>query len=38
MSSKGTVLIAFAWVMEIVGVTTGMVNSTYVTFGGGAAK
>jgi hypothetical protein len=34
MSSKGTVLIAFAWVMEIVGVTTGMVNSTYVTFGG----
>src|SRR5216684_107358 len=33
MSSKGTILILFAWAMEIVGVTTGMVNSTYTTFG-----
>jgi hypothetical protein len=33
MSNKATILIVFAWVMEIVGVTTGMVNSTYTTFG-----
>jgi hypothetical protein len=34
MSSKATILIVFAWVMEIVGVTTGMLNSLYTTFGG----
>jgi hypothetical protein len=33
MSSKATILIVFAWVMEVVGITTGMVNSTYTTFG-----
>jgi hypothetical protein len=33
MSNKATILIVFAWVMEIVGVTTGVVNSTYTTFG-----
>jgi hypothetical protein len=33
MSKNGTILIAFAWVMEIVGVGCGLVNSTYTTFG-----
>jgi hypothetical protein len=33
MVSKGTVLIVFAWAMEAVGVTGGMINSTYTTFG-----
>ena len=33
MSNKATILIVFAWVMEVVGITTGMVNSTYTTFG-----
>src|SRR5262245_15003705 len=33
MSKNGTILIAFAWAMEIVGVTCGMINSTYTTFG-----
>jgi hypothetical protein len=33
MNSKGTILIAFAWAMEAVGVTGGIVNSTYTTFG-----
>jgi hypothetical protein len=33
MSGKGTMLIVFAWLMESVGVTGGIVNSTYTTFG-----
>jgi hypothetical protein len=33
MNSKGTILIVFAWAMEAVGVTGGIVNSTYTTFG-----
>ena len=33
MSKNATILIAFAWAMEIVGVTCGLVNSTYTTFG-----
>ena len=33
MSERGTILIIFAWSMEIVGVTAGVVNSTYTTFG-----
>jgi hypothetical protein len=33
MSKNGTILIAFAWVMEIVGVSGGIINSTYTTFG-----
>jgi hypothetical protein len=33
MISKGTILIVFAWAMEAVGVTGGVVNSTYTTFG-----
>lgn len=33
MVSKGTILIVFAWVMEAVGVTGGIINSTYTTFG-----
>src|SRR5262249_60897702 len=33
MSKNGLILIAFAWVMEIVGVTGGIINSTYTTFG-----
>jgi hypothetical protein len=33
LSKNGTILIAFAWAMEIVGVTCGLVNSTYTTFG-----
>jgi hypothetical protein len=33
MTSKGTILIVFAWAMEAVGVTGGVVNSTYTTFG-----
>src|SRR6516165_439837 len=33
MSKNGTILITFAWAMEIVGVTCGMINSTYTTFG-----
>jgi hypothetical protein len=32
MSRKGTILITFAWAMEIVGVAAGMVNSLYTTF------
>jgi hypothetical protein len=38
MSNKATILIVFAWVMEFVGVTTGMVNSTYTTFGDNLPK
>jgi hypothetical protein len=34
MNDKGTVLITFAWTMEAVGVTGGIVNSVYTTFGG----
>jgi len=33
MIGKGTILIVFAWAMEAVGVTGGIVNSTYTTFG-----
>jgi hypothetical protein len=33
MSNKGTMLIIFAWTMEIVGVACGVVISTYTTFG-----
>src|SRR5262249_42661590 len=33
MNSKGAILIVFAWAMEAVGVTRGIVNSTYTTFG-----
>jgi hypothetical protein len=33
MSNKAKILIVFAWVMEVVGITTGMINSTYTTFG-----
>ena len=33
MSKNGTILITFAWAMEIVGVSCGMINSTYTTFG-----
>jgi hypothetical protein len=33
MNSKGMILIVFAWVMEVVGVTGGIINSTYTTFG-----
>jgi hypothetical protein len=33
MSKNGLILIAFAWVMEIVGVSGGIINSTYTTFG-----
>jgi hypothetical protein len=33
MSSTGKILIIFAWAMEAVGVTGGMINSTYTTFG-----
>jgi hypothetical protein len=33
MNGKGTILIVFAWAMEAVGVTGGIVNSTYTTFG-----
>jgi hypothetical protein len=33
MSKNGTILIIFAWAMEIVGVTGGIINSTYTTFG-----
>jgi hypothetical protein len=33
MTSKGTILIRFAWAMEIVGIAGGMINSTYTTFG-----
>src|SRR5262245_14687182 len=32
MRRKGTILITFAWAMEIVGVAAGMVNSLYTTF------
>jgi hypothetical protein len=31
--SHGTILIFFAWAMEIVGVSGGVINSTYTTFG-----
>src|SRR5262245_55695834 len=33
MTNKAKILIVFAWVMEVVGITTGMVNSTYTSFG-----
>jgi hypothetical protein len=33
MNGKGAILIVFAWVMEAVGVTGGIINSTYTTFG-----
>jgi hypothetical protein len=33
MIGKGTILIVFAWAMEAVGVTGGVVNSTYTTWG-----
>jgi hypothetical protein len=33
MSKNGLILIIFAWMMEIVGVTGGIINSTYTTFG-----
>jgi hypothetical protein len=33
MIGKGTILIVFAWAMEAVGVTGGVVNSAYTTFG-----
>ena len=33
MNSKGAILIVFAWMMEAVGVTGGIINSTYTTFG-----
>ena len=33
MSKNGTILIIFAWAMEIVGVTGGIFNSAYTTFG-----
>jgi hypothetical protein len=33
MSKHGTILIIFAWAMEIVGVFCGIINSTYTTFG-----
>ena len=32
-SRHGTILIIFAWAMEIVGVSGGVINSTYTTFG-----
>jgi tetratricopeptide (TPR) repeat protein len=33
MSKNGLMLISFAWAMEIVGVTGGVINSVYTTFG-----
>ena len=33
MSKNGTILIAFAWAMEIVGVAGGVINSLYTTYG-----
>jgi hypothetical protein len=33
MSDKGKILIIFAWSMEIVGVTAGVLNSIYTTYG-----
>ena len=33
MKGKSIILIVFAWVMEAVGVTGGIINSTYTTFG-----
>jgi hypothetical protein len=33
VSKNGIILIAFAWAMEIVGVSGGIINSTYTTFG-----
>jgi hypothetical protein len=33
MSKSGAILITFAWAMEIVGVSGGIINSTYTTFG-----
>src|SRR5882724_5710689 len=33
MRGSGIILIIFAWAMEIVGVTGGVINSTYTTFG-----
>ena len=33
VSGEGKILISFAWAIEIVGVTAGVFNSTYTTFG-----
>jgi hypothetical protein len=33
MSKNGIILITFAWAMEIVGVSGGIINSAYTTFG-----
>lgn len=33
MSKNGTLQIAFAWAMEIVGVSAGVINSAYTVFG-----
>jgi len=33
MANKAKILIVFAWAMEIVGVTGGVINSIYTTFG-----
>jgi hypothetical protein len=33
MSGRDRMLITFAWTMEIIGVTGGLINSTYTTFG-----
>ena len=33
MTGKGAILIIFAWAMEIMGVSGGIINSTYTTFG-----
>ena len=38
MSSSGKILIIFAWAMEIVGVTGGVINSIYTTFGADLPK
>jgi hypothetical protein len=34
MNIKGSIQIVFTWAMEIVGVASGIINSTYTTFGG----
>jgi hypothetical protein len=33
MNIKGSIQIVFTWAMEIVGVASGIINSTYTTFG-----
>jgi hypothetical protein len=38
MSNNAKILIVFAWVMELVGVSTGVLNSFYTTFGGELPK